>query len=213
MHKSVNGYKCGRSSSTLLSTVSAILVSDDSVMFSHSSLKLPSTSPPAKKGQQQFLYHPLVTHRSVFGPQCSFRHVVFSWPQLSTAATLDFTAPFTDGHQQRKTLLLRSNMSFEEGKEFVSEHGFDTLEMGSRVPAITFLRIGNKTKTKSERKRRHTLQTSRRSLSSSIMSLSIGSVMSQSWKAAVSFVRVTPSKMCEVLPYSSVPDREERGRL
>lgn len=44
-----------------------------------------------------------------------------------------------------------------------------------------------------------TLHVSRSASGSSIISLSIGSVMSHSWNAAVSFVIVWPSKMCAFL--------------
>lgn len=44
-----------------------------------------------------------------------------------------------------------------------------------------------------------TSHASRKSSSLSIISFNMGSCMSQSWKAAVSLVRVTPSNICDLL--------------
>jgi len=80
----------------------------------------------------------------------------------------------------------------------MSQHCLDAFQGTASKPAITFLESDLTPNVRINRNL-PTLQLSRTSSSSSIICLSIGSVMSHNWKAAVSEVSVTPSKMCDLL--------------
>jgi hypothetical protein len=96
-------------------------------------------------------------------------------------------------------------MSFQDGEELVSQDCFDSVECVRVVPSVSFLWECHARGSDKSRCSAHTSHVSRSPSGSSIISRSIGSLMSQSWNAAVSFETVFPSNMCEFL-YAKVGD-------
>ena len=117
----------------------------------------------------------------------TFLSACFSWPcKLSRIQ-----------RQQCQAFFFRRNMSIKQREEFVAKDKLDPLECVRCEPPITLLKSSLRDfDDPYEISRVHTLHASLRSSSCSIISFSIGSWISQSWKAAVSFVTVLPSKMC-----------------
>ena len=137
------------------------------------------------------------TYRCILWRKCALRHVVLPESQSLRGARRKLVRSLL-WHEQSLALFSAGYVPTQEREELVPQHGLDPLEGVRRVPAIAFLDMRYLARHRICTGNRPTLQTSRRSSSSSIISFSIGSVISHSWKAAVSFVTVTPSNICDL---------------
>ena len=149
-------------------------------------------------------------YRCILHRHSTFCHVVFTrpWPPCERPNCPSAVLLF----EKFKTFFVSCNVSFEQSEEFVSQYCLDALQGTASKPAITFLESDLISNVRISRNS-PTLQLSRTSSSSSIICLSIGSVISHNWKAAVSEVSVTPSKMCDLLFQSSVKKGDMYKRL